>query len=228
MRRGNLSGELHRALGFLLLLVLVLSPPMRQEGARAGARARVRLDRGRRPFCTVCLSRAPAADRASDAQASVVASEAPKGERRNRYERNSRPADVAELARIRDAQGCGESGFLRIGRLRTSLSSVESWPCSPSEEPLGDMERVEPCLAFPDTVKLRLAGVRLGNWGCIYLCLFKRDQPEVLCGNGEYDVAVLQDHRPFVQMIRSTCDRAVCLSNRCQRDLHFLLNPGQI
>jgi len=72
MRRGNLSGELHRALGFLLLLVLVLSPPMRQEGARAGARARVRLDRGRRPFCTVCLSRAPAADRASDAQASVA------------------------------------------------------------------------------------------------------------------------------------------------------------
>jgi len=37
MRRGNLSGELHRALGFLLLLplVLLLSPPMRQEGASA-------------------------------------------------------------------------------------------------------------------------------------------------------------------------------------------------
>ena len=41
MRRGNLSGELHRALGFLLLLVLLLSPPMRQEGAGAGVRARM-------------------------------------------------------------------------------------------------------------------------------------------------------------------------------------------
>ena len=41
MRRGNLSSELHRALGFLLLLVLLLllSPPMRQEGA--GVRARM-------------------------------------------------------------------------------------------------------------------------------------------------------------------------------------------